>query len=66
MSDLGDALQGIWTLLDMIGSLASKVFRGKLTTLPGEWRSRDHGWLGLVILILITLDGYLVKSFIVI
>ncbi len=66
MSDPGDALQGIWTLLDVLGSLVRKVFRGNRTTLSREWRSRDNSWLGLATLTLLTLGGFVIWAFIVI
>jgi hypothetical protein len=52
MSDPGDAFQGIWTLLDVLGSLVRKALRGGRTTLKKEWRSRDNAWLGLLTLVM--------------
>ena len=66
MSDAGDALQGIWTLLDMFGSLVRKIIRGNRTTLPREWRSRDNGWSGLTTLFMIIVCVLLIWTFIVI
>jgi hypothetical protein len=66
MSDPGDALQGIWTLLDMFGSLVRKIIRRNRTTLPREWRSRDNGWLGLTTLVMIIICVLLIWAFIVI
>ncbi len=66
MSDLGDAVHGIWDLLDMLGSLVRKSIRGKRTTLPREWRSRDNGWLGLATLLVVVVCGFLLWGFLVI
>lgn len=50
MSDLGDAVQGVWNLLDMLGSLVRKAMRGKRTTLFREWRYRDNTWLACTVI----------------
>lgn len=65
MSDLGDALQGIWTLLDMLGSFVRKLMRGKRTTIYREWRHRDNSGLGIVTLAVIVVCGFLIWAFLV-
>ncbi len=66
MSDLGDALHGVWNLLDMLGSIVRKILRGKRTSIHREWRNRDNSWLGLTTLLVITALGFLVWGFLVI
>jgi hypothetical protein len=66
MSDLGDAVQGVWTLLDILGSFVRKLFRGKRTTLRREWRSHDNSWLGLATIVVMAISGFLVWAFIMI
>ena len=65
MSDFGDAFQGVWNLLDMLGSVVRKSIRGKRTTLSREWRSRDNGWLGLATLMIVVVFGFLLWGFLV-
>ncbi len=65
MSDLGDALQGVWNSLDMLGSIVRKIIRGKRSSIHHEWRNRDNGWVGVTTLLVITAFGFLVWGFLV-
>ncbi|HMQ77581.1 MAG TPA: hypothetical protein PKE21_16455 [Flavobacteriales bacterium] len=55
MDRIGDAVQGLINLLDMIGGLVRKALIRKKIRLNEEFRSRDNTWLGAATLLVLGL-----------
>ena len=55
MDQIGDAIQGLINLLDMLGALVRKAWRRKRLPLNKEIRSRDNTWLGAATLLILGL-----------
>ena len=55
MDQIGDAIQGLINLLDMLGALVRKAWSRKSHPLNKEFRSRDNTWLGAATLLILGL-----------
>lgn len=55
MDHLGDAIQGVVNLLDMLGSTVRRMFGGSKRSAMEEWRSTDNTWVGVAVLLVMGL-----------
>jgi hypothetical protein len=51
VAGIGDAIEGVLTLLNMLGGLVRKAVRGNRTGVFREWRYRDNTWLGIAVIL---------------
>lgn len=55
MDHLGDAIQGVINLLDMLGGAVRRVMGGSKRSACEEWRSRNNTWVGAEVLVVLGL-----------